>query len=85
MEGRDQVQRFLKARGIASAVYYPQPVHALEACRGCRGVGDSYPVAEGCAREGLAIPLYPELTAADARTIAATVKEAAAALAPIDT
>jgi dTDP-4-amino-4,6-dideoxygalactose transaminase len=84
MEGRDQVQRFLKARGIASAVYYPQPVHALEACRGCRGVGDSYPVAERCARESLAIPLYPELAAYDVSVIAATVKEAMGALASID-
>jgi dTDP-4-amino-4,6-dideoxygalactose transaminase len=78
MEGRDQVQRFLKARGIASAVYYPQPVHALEACRGCRGVGDGYPVAERCARESLAIPLYPELAEDDVSVIAATVMGALA-------
>ncbi len=85
VEGRDRVQRFLKARGIAAGVYYPQPVHALEACRGYGGAADGYPVAEGCAREGLAIPLYPELSATDARAIGATVKEAISALAPIDT
>lgn len=84
-EGRDRVQRFLRARGIASAVYYPQPVHALEACRGCWGVGDDYPVGERCAREFLAIPLYPELAAGDARLIAATVKEAIAGLTPTAT
>lgn len=78
VEGRDRVQRFLKACGIASAVYYPQPVHALDACRGCGAAGDGYPVAERCARDSLAIPLYPELSEADAQIIAATVKEAVA-------
>jgi len=85
VEGRDQVQRFLKTRGIASAVYYPQPVHALEACRGCRGADDDYPEAERFTREGLAIPLYPELTANDVSLIGATVKEAMAALVSTDT
>ncbi len=78
LEGRDEVQRFLKARGIASAVYYPQPVHAVEACHAYRGAGDGYPVAEACAHKGLAIPLYPELTDADAHIITSTVKKAVA-------
>ena len=84
-ERRDRVQRFLKERGIASGVYYPQPVHALDACRGCSGPADGYPVAERCARDSLAIPLYPELTAADARAIAATVQEALGRFGSTDT
>ncbi len=77
VDGRDQVQRFLKARGIASAVYYPQPIHALDACRRFEVAGGDYPIAELCARHGLAIPLFPELTVTDAREIATAVKEAA--------
>jgi dTDP-4-amino-4,6-dideoxygalactose transaminase len=80
VERRDEVQRFLKARGIASGVYYPQPIHALDACRRYEAMGDGYPIAELCARHGLAIPLFPELAAADARAIAAAVKEAVAML-----
>jgi len=76
VEGRDRVQHFLKTRGIASGVYYPKPVHAVDACRGYGGTGERYPVAERCAGASLAIPLYPELTSANVRVIAATVKEA---------
>jgi dTDP-4-amino-4,6-dideoxygalactose transaminase len=79
VEGRDMVQRFLKARGIAAGIYYPQPVHAIDVCRGYSKAGDDYPVAERCARDGLAIPLYPELTIANAQLIATMVVEAMAA------
>lgn len=82
---RDRVQLFLKGRGIATGVYYPRPIHALDACRGYRKADGGYPISDRCARDVLAIPLYPELAAADARGIAATVREATAALAHKDT
>lgn len=59
---RDKLQATLKAAGIASAVYYPYPIHLTPAC-GYMGLGEgSFPVAEQAAQENLAIPLFPELT-----------------------
>ncbi len=61
---RDQVQASLKAQGIASEVYYPQPLHLAEPCRPLGYQPGDFPVAEQASRETLAIPLYPELEAA---------------------
>ncbi len=61
-ERRDELQAFLKEKGIASEVYYPVPPHLAKPCRkfGCKE-GD-FPHAERASRETLALPLYPELT-----------------------
>lgn len=59
---RNRVKEFLAGRGIASAVYYPLPLHLqpLYSKLGCRR-GD-LPVAERAAEEVLSLPMYPELT-----------------------
>jgi dTDP-4-amino-4,6-dideoxygalactose transaminase len=60
--GRNELQAFLKQRGIAAEVYYPLPPHLSIPC-GKFGykVGD-FPHAERASQETLALPLYPELT-----------------------
>ena len=60
-EQRDRVQQGLKAQGIASGVYYPQPVHLTQPCRALGGKEGQYPVSEQASRETLAIPIYPEM------------------------
>jgi dTDP-4-amino-4,6-dideoxygalactose transaminase len=60
---RDWLQAYLKERGIGSAVYYPQAVHASAPCRALAGHEKrGFPVAERASRETLAIPLYPEMS-----------------------
>jgi len=56
------------ARGIASAIYYPVPLHLQECFRG-PGPPPLLPVAEALAAEVLSIPVFPELTAPEQAAI----------------
>ncbi len=60
---REPLQKALGAAGIASAIYYPIPLHRQEVYAvGCAGL--ELPVAEAAARNVLSLPMYPELTTA---------------------
>jgi len=59
---RELLKEQLKERGVASEVYYPQPLHLSAPCRELGWVEGTLPVAEQAARETLALPLYPEMT-----------------------
>lgn len=61
LDDREKVQRALAAEGIASAIYYPVPLHRQEVFADvCAGV--SLPVTERVAEKVLSLPMYPELT-----------------------
>ncbi len=62
-EKRDDIQKALAAAGIASAIYYPIPLHRQEVYRETFA-GHSLPVTEATAAKVLSLPMYPELTEA---------------------
>jgi len=72
---RDAIQQGLKEAGIASEVYYPQPLHLAEPCRALGTRAGQFPVSEQCSRTLLALPVYPELTGAQIEDVLATVEE----------
>jgi dTDP-4-amino-4,6-dideoxygalactose transaminase len=66
---RDEMHAFLRARKILTLIHYPTPIHLQPAYRGRLGDSGSFPVSELAAREILSLPLYPELTDAQATTV----------------
>ncbi len=72
---RDQLQAFLQKKGIGCEVYYPVPMH-LQDCFAYLGVKPgAFPESERAAKESLAIPVYPELNAAQARYVVESIAE----------
>jgi dTDP-4-amino-4,6-dideoxygalactose transaminase len=58
---RDGLRAFLKDRGVASAVYYPIPLHLQRALRHLGHSEGDFPESERAALEALSIPVYAEL------------------------
>jgi len=59
---RDDLQIFLKRRGIDTRIHYPVPIHLQPAARALGYRRGDFPVAERQAQTILSLPIYPELT-----------------------
>ena len=75
-QDRDEMQRALQEDGVATAVYYPQPLHLTEACRSLGYPHGSFPVAERASQETLALPIYPEMQASQIEGVVRAVQNA---------
>lgn len=72
---RDELRRSLGGRGIATAVYYPRPLHFQNALRDLGYRPDDMPVAEQAATEVLSLPMFPELQHAEIARVATAIRE----------
>lgn len=72
---RDELQAFLKQKGIASEVYYPLPPHLSTPCRKLGYHEGNFSHAERASHETVALPLYPELTEGQQEEVIAAVSE----------
>jgi dTDP-4-amino-4,6-dideoxygalactose transaminase len=70
---RDELQAYLKERGIGTAIYYPRPLHQQECFAYLGQASLRLPVAEAACREVLALPVYPEMTEAQRMEVIAAV------------
>ncbi len=70
---RDALRAFLTEQQIGSEIYYPVPLH-LQQCFAEWGYqpGD-FPISETAAEQTIALPIYPELSEAQIRTVAQAI------------
>ncbi|MDD5131485.1 MAG: DegT/DnrJ/EryC1/StrS family aminotransferase [bacterium] len=71
---RNELQKFLKEKEIGALIHYPVPVHLQPAYKELAGSG-SLPVTEKAAQEILSLPMYPELTSAEAETVCQAINQ----------
>jgi len=73
---RDLWQALLRGRGVGSGVHYPVPVHLQPAYAGRVALGPTgCPETERAAQEVLSLPVYPELTDADVKTVCTALED----------
>jgi len=70
---RDAVIAALQAAQIGHEIYYPVPLHRQECFAALNYPEGSLPAGEAAARTTLALPVYPELTAAQQEEVVAAV------------
>jgi dTDP-4-amino-4,6-dideoxygalactose transaminase len=73
---RDELKAKLQEKGVGSAVFYPSPLHLQKAYAKLGYRRGDFPEAEKAAGEVLSLPVFPELTESDRRTVADAVREA---------
>jgi len=77
---RDALQERLRGEGIATAVYYPLPLHLQPAYAMLGGKEGDMPFAEAAAKSVLSLPVSPDMPESDQNRVIAAVRELALTL-----
>ena len=72
---RETIQAALSAQQIASAIYYPVPLHQQKVFASI-AAGLSFPVTESVAARCLSLPIYPELSDAAIDEVCGVIRQA---------
>ena len=72
---RDALREHLTRKEIGTAIYYPLALHEQECFRSLGYHAGDFSESERAARETLALPIYPELSAEQQRYVAESIAE----------
>ncbi len=72
---RDELQNFLKNKGIGSVIHYPIPIHLQPAYEYLGYKEGDFPKAEQYASEILSLPIFPELENEEIQEVVKVIKE----------
>jgi dTDP-4-amino-4,6-dideoxygalactose transaminase len=75
VEERDRFREKLEQEGIATGIHYPIPIHLQPACSQYGYVRGMLPVTEAVTERIVSLPMYPELTTEQLRTVVKAVKK----------
>lgn len=75
-EQRVAIAKQLNEQDIPTAIYYPCPIHMLEAMIDLGHAKGDFPVSEDCADRIFSIPMHPYLTEGEQKRIAALIGKA---------
>jgi dTDP-4-amino-4,6-dideoxygalactose transaminase len=74
-DDRAAIQQALTEHKIASAVYYPVPLHQQKVFAGM-SAGSHFPVTESVAQRCLSLPIYPELSNESVDEVCGVIRQA---------
>jgi dTDP-4-amino-4,6-dideoxygalactose transaminase len=72
---RDELQTYLKSKGVNTLVHYPVPAHLQKAYLDLAFPVGSLPVTEAIHREALSLPIGPHLSEGDTSRVIEAVKQ----------
>ncbi len=72
---RDALAAFLSARGVASGLHYPLPLHLQRAYAHLGHSEGDFPAAEYNASRNITLPIYPEITREQQEEVAGAVAD----------
>jgi len=71
---RDELQDWLKSKGIGTGLHYPIPLHLQRVYEYLGYKEGDFPVAEECAKQILSLPMFPELTQEEIEKVVTEIK-----------
>ena len=72
---RDELQEYLKSKGIGTLIHYPLPIHLQEAYKHLGYKKGDFPIAEKIANEVLSLPMWLDLSEEFIKYIINSIKE----------
>ncbi len=72
---RDALRQHLQSRGIPTEIYYPKPLHLHKAFGYLGHKQGDFPASEAAGSEVLSLPIFPELTEEQQRSVVAAIAD----------